>query len=157
MDDVLFSSERHDWETPQDLFDQLDMKWVFGWDVCASAANTKCAHWYGPQGAQADALDASLLWPTDVPLWMNPPYDRSLQKRFVAKAVETALRGGTVVALLPARTDTAMFHKAIWDRTVLRPRPWVESVDFLPGRLTFVGAEGKAPFPSMVVVFSRRG
>ena len=155
MDEVLFSSKFHDWETPEELFQSLDDRWVFGVDVAASAANTKCARWFGPQGEHGDALDPSLFWPTDTPLWMNPPYDRRLQGRFVRKAVETAVRGGTVVALLPSRTDTKVFHTCVWDEAVGRPHPWVQSLDFVRGRLQFVGAEAKAPFPSMVVVFSR--
>jgi len=38
----LFSSERHDWQTPRELFDQLDAEL----DVCASAENTKCRHFF---------------------------------------------------------------------------------------------------------------
>lgn len=143
----------HNWETPQDLFDLYDAKWCFGLDAAASAENAKCARWFGPQGETADALLVD--WPTDVPIWLNPPYKRGVQNRFVAKAVDTSLRGGCVVALLPVRTDTKMWHSTIWDAAVGRPHPWVKGIDFLKGRVQFVGADDAAPFPSCVVTFTR--
>ena len=76
---------------------------------------------------------------------MNPPY--SQWQKWVAKAAEEAAKGATVVALLPARTDTKAFHAFIWQQ------PNVE-IRFIRGRITFVGAPDPAPFPSMIVVFN---
>ena len=149
-------SQKHDWETPQALFDTFDTTYCFMLDTCASAANTKCGRWYGPQGEHMDALDPDLVWPVEGALWMNPPYKRGVQDQFVKKAMETSLRGGCVVALLPSRTDTKMFHTYIWDTHVHRPHPWVQEILFLKGRVGFVGGAAKAPFPSMVVIFGRR-
>lgn len=39
---VLFSSQSDEWETPQDLFDQLDSEFGFNLDVCANDENHKC-------------------------------------------------------------------------------------------------------------------
>lgn len=52
--------------------------------------------------------------------------------------------GTTVVALLPARTDTARFHDYIYGKSEIR---------FLRGRITFAGAKNAAPFPSMIVIW----
>lgn len=149
---VLFSSKREDWETPPDLFAQLDAEFGFTVDVAANVANAKCAAFYGP----ASPLDVQDALSTDwgsFRCWMNPPYARGLQAKFVAHAAMQARLGALVVALLPARTDTKAFHQHIWDARQHRPRPWVKEVRFLPGRLKFVGATDAAPFPSMIVVF----
>jgi hypothetical protein len=49
--------------------------------------------------------------------------------------------------LLPVDTSTKWFHNFVW-------RPEVH-VEFLPRRLTFVGAPGPARFASMVVTYTR--
>lgn len=77
--------------------------------------------------------------------WMNPPYGRTI-KHWVKKAYESSLKGHLVVALLPARTDTAWFHEYILGKAEIR---------FLRGRLKFGNATNSAPFPSMVVVWNR--
>lgn len=130
---VHFSSKRIDWETPPDLFDELDAEFSFDLDVCALPENAKCAKYFTPED---DGLDQE--WTGTC--WMNPPYGREI-KRWIKKASES---GVAVVCLLPARTDTAWFHDYILGRAEIR---------FLRGRLRFVGATSSAPFPSMVVVF----
>jgi site-specific DNA-methyltransferase (adenine-specific) len=77
---------------------------------------------------------------------MNPPYGRDLGK-WVKKAADEAKRGATVVALLPARTDTKWFHDHIYKK------PYVQ-IEFLKGRLKFGSSKNSAPFPSMIVVFT---
>lgn len=62
------------------------------------------------------------------------------------------MRGGiTVVMLIPARTDTIMFHDYILGNAEIR---------FIKGRVNFEidGKKSKdpAPFPSMVVIFRGR-
>jgi hypothetical protein len=65
------------------------------------------------------------------------------------------MMGCTVVALVPARTDTRWFHEYVWDSETDMPKRYV-SVRFVKGRLKFGGATSGAPFPSMVVVFRKR-
>jgi site-specific DNA-methyltransferase (adenine-specific) len=151
---TLFATGKDDWGTPLKLFAELDAEFRFTCDVAADAGNHRCPVWFGPGSALAtDAL--TVPWPPGV-AWMNPPYSRGRQDRFLAKAVREAAEGSTTtVALLPARPDTKRFHRFIWDAARHQPRPGVE-VRFLPGRLRFVGAAAGAPFPSMVVVFHRR-
>jgi site-specific DNA-methyltransferase (adenine-specific) len=78
------------------------------------------------------------------------PYSQC--RAFIAKAALEATRGCTVVALVPARTDTKWWHAHVWDGAFHRPRPGVE-VRFLPGRLKFSGSTNSAPFPSVVLIF----
>lgn len=61
----------------------------------------------------------------------------------VCATKETALRGGTVVCLLPARTDTAWWHDYCMKG----------EITFIRGRLKFGGCSNPAPFPSAIVVF----
>ena len=136
MNDVLFSSKSVVWETPQDLFDKLNAEFHFDLDVCALPENAKCEKYYTPE-------DDSLLQPWNGVCWCNPPYGRTIGK-WIQKAYETFAGGGTVVMLLPARTDTKWFHEYIYNKAEIR---------FIKGRLKFGNSKNAAPFPSMVVVF----
>jgi len=64
---VHFSSKTGEWETPQALFDELDARYVFTLDVCATKKNAKCQMYYNKKD---DGL--SKLWYGSC--WMNPPY-----------------------------------------------------------------------------------
>ena len=144
-DAVMFKSQSTEWETPPDLFDALDRRFHFSLDVCATSENAKCASYYT---VDDDAL--SQPWTGNV--WCNPPYARSVST-FLEKA-RTELdtkQCDVAVFLLPARTDTRWFHRYVWDTSAHHPRTGV-SVEFLSGRLRFVGAASSAPFPSMIVV-----
>jgi phage N-6-adenine-methyltransferase len=146
---VLFSSGKDDWETPQALFDTLNAEFHFEMDVAASAENAKCVNYF-TAADNALSKDWALYGPRTC--WMNPPYSRGLQGKFIAKAAEERACGVTTVTLLPARTDTNAFHTHIYDRRVWRPYTGVE-IRLLKGRVKFVGAKHGAPFPSMIVVF----
>lgn len=149
---VHYSSGKDTWETPNDFFAELDALYKFTLDAAADESNHKCLRFYGPGGEREDAL--SEAWPINESIWLNPPYSKGAQRRFVDAAVDCAQRGGSVVALLPARTDTRLWHECIWDERVGRPRPWVRSIRFIRGRVRFVGAPSCAPFPSVVVHFA---
>lgn len=40
--EVMFSSAKDEWATPQDFFDTLDREFHFTLDPCANAENHKC-------------------------------------------------------------------------------------------------------------------
>lgn len=46
MNPVLFSSEREDWETPNDFFKALDAEFRFTLDAAASRENHKCPKYF---------------------------------------------------------------------------------------------------------------
>ena len=50
---VAYSSERHDWETPQNFFDALNEEFGFDLDAAASAENAKCREFFDEE---ADGL-----------------------------------------------------------------------------------------------------
>ena len=119
------------------MFAALDAEFHFEIDVCATPLNAKCERYFSEK---EDAL--RLYWAPFV-CWMNPPYGREIS-RWVHKARVEAENGATVVALLPARTDTAWFHEDVFGHADIR---------FMRGRLRFVGAPSNAPFPSMMAIF----
>ena len=164
--DVMFSSKKEDWETPQWLFDELDEEFNFNLDAAASQENAKCEDYFTEEHDglmqpwvfesvkfSAAYSRGSALVRQSSRVWLNPPYGRTVGE-WVEKAVGEVEAGHSelVVMLLPARTDTKYFHRFIWDKEKHQPRPGVE-VRFLEGRLKFGGATNSAPFPSMVVVF----
>ena len=148
---VLFSSAKDDWQTPPELFAQLDAEFHFTLDAAASRDNTLCDEFFSERH---DGLKWTWVLFAAAPTvaWCNPPYSRGLQGKFIAKAASERLKGVTTVMLIPARTDTKAFHAHIWDAATHGPRPGIE-VRFLPGRIKFVGAKHGAPFPSMIIVF----
>ena len=133
----LFTSNTDQWETPQELFNQLDQEFNFNLDVCALPENAKCENYYSPE---IDGLSQQWLGSC----WMNPPYGRQIGK-WVKKAYdEHLIHGSRIVCLLPARTDTKWFHDYILGKAEIR---------FIKGRLKFGSSKGSAPFPSMIVVY----
>lgn len=133
------SSSTDQWGTPQELFDELNAKYKFTLDVCASDWNHKCERYFDEaiNGLEQD-------WSNEV-CWMNPPYGREISK-WMAKAFESSRGGATVVCLVPARTDTRWWHDY-----AMRGQ-----IEFLRGRLKFespTGTKDAAPFPSAIVLY----
>jgi site-specific DNA-methyltransferase (adenine-specific) len=144
---VVFSKASDLWRTPPDLFAALDAEFDFGLDAAAlpDGSDSLCLRWL------FDALRAD--WTTIASgraVYLNCPYSKV--RAFIGKAALERRCGCTVVALVPARTDTRWWFAHVWDGTLHRPRPGVE-VRFLPGRLKFSGSANSAPFPSVVLVF----
>lgn len=137
MQSAMFGpAQRTDWGTPPAMFAGLDKEFGFTLDVCASPHNAKCERYFTRDD---DGIHQS--W--EGVCWCNPPYGREIPK-WVRKAAQEAQRGVTTVMLIPARTDTSWWHEHIEGRAEVR---------FIRGRVTFVGAEHPAPFPSAVVIF----
>ncbi len=156
---VHFSTGKDDWATPDEVFLPLHNEFRFTLDAAASRDNHRIYYWLGPGSCYSDALameDWGVFKSGPQHIWLNPPYSRGLQGKFIKAAWEQSqIHGHVVVMLIPARTDTVAFHGFIWDRNKHRPHPGVQ-VRFLKGRIKFGGAKHGAPFPSMVVVFDRR-
>ena len=146
---VMFSSASDEWETPQHIFNALHEEFNFTYDLAANHNNAKCENYFTKE-------DNALVqnW-TAVGRrgWLNPHYSRQLCKQVQQQAAEERLSGFLTVALLPARTDTKMFHRYIYDKDKWMPREGIE-IRLLAGRLKFSGCKNSAPFPSMVVVYS---
>lgn len=138
---TMLSSQSNEWETPQYLFDELNKEFNFNFDPCATKENAKCKYYCTKE---ENGLDRD--W-DGYRIFCNPPYGTDTPK-WVKKASEA--KDGTVVLLIPARTDTKYFHQYIYHKAEIR---------FIRGRIKFVGNQkgsGSAPFPSMIVIFRRK-
>ena len=134
------------WTTPKYFFDNLNNEFGFGLDAAALSTSTLVPdNWYGPDHPEVTRRDAfAHCWTFDAnekPIWLNPPYGRAIG-RWVEKANLEAKRGGVVVCLVPARTDTKWWH----DYCIQH------EVRFIKGRLKFGDGKNSAPFPSAVVI-----
>ena len=128
-------AETVEWPTPQWLFDALNKEFGFTLDPCSTHENAKCKKHFTRE-------ENGLMkpWGRET-VWMNPPYGREIGA-WMGKAFGAAEEGATVVALIPARTDTDWWHSYAMKH----------EIRFLRGRLKFEGAEQFAPFPSALVV-----
>ncbi|MDY6936931.1 MAG: DNA N-6-adenine-methyltransferase [Cyanobacteriota bacterium] len=138
------SSGQNSWTTPAWVLDKLyDVFGCFDLDPCSPTATRKTA----PVKAKIYYTEAddglSLPWHGHV--FVNPPYGRTL-KDWVAKCHHEATTGNTqtIVALIPARTDTAYWHDYIANQA---------AIVFLRGRLSFGNTGESAPFPSALIVW----
>jgi phage N-6-adenine-methyltransferase len=135
----MFSSATVEWETPSDLFAELEREFgPFTLDPCATPENAKAPRYFTWQD---DGRHQS--WANER-VFMNPPYGREVGRWVIKAWLEARFNGAFVVCLLPARTDTGWWHDYVMKG----------EVRFLRGRLKF-GRLGKrnAPFPSAIVIF----
>lgn len=149
MNPVVFSRASDLWETPPELVTRYG---PFDLDLAATAATAKAPRWFGPDHddpACRDALAVADWTAYGRWAWLNPPYSQTA--RFLDH-LHRQSRPFKVVALLPARTDTAWWHTYVWLGTASRQGVRVE---FLPGRVRFVGGAHPAPFPSVILTFRR--
>ena len=142
MDNVHYSTNSNEWETPKELYDLLNGRYgPFTLDPCATKANAKCSKFYTKNN---DGLRKS--WADEV-VFMNPPYGREIG-RWIEKAYRESRSGvQRIVCLIPARTDTTYWHNYIMKAS---------EILFVRGRIRFVGGKYPAPFPSAVIIFDSR-
>lgn len=156
MDEVMFSSSSDEWSTPKALFDQINETFgPFDLDPCATEENAKAPIWCD---ARQNGLEAPWGGARPWNVFVNPPFCRE-KKMYVEPWIEKAweeVRDGCALAtvlLIPARTDTKVWHDVIFRHAAI--------VAFIKGRVTFDGATksgrpAAATFPSAIVRFSRQ-
>ena len=132
----LYQSNNQCWETPHNLFAQLNKEFCFTLDAAADDTNHKCVIYYTKED---DSLKKNWIGV----VWLNPPYGREL-KDWISKARSESIKGATVVCLVPVRSDTRWWHNDVMKSSEIR---------LLTRRLTFHGGTNKAPFPACIVVF----
>ena len=168
-------SDKHDWATPQVLFEELKRHWWFVLDAAASSANTKCARflsveedslaqdwsalaydaceeaspdWYW-QTLQAGCRDRHSLISAGLKpsIWLNPPYGKGIG-RWVKKAHEESKQGTPAVVLTFVRSDTKW-----WAEWAMK----AQEIWLIRGRVSFNPPDGgkptPAPAPSCLLVF----
>jgi phage N-6-adenine-methyltransferase len=138
--------DNHDnWETPKELYDELDAEFDFDFDPCPIC--------FGEITPDKDGL--LIHWGERN--FVNPPYSRKLKDAFVKKAIEESNKGKLCVMLLPVSTSTVLFHDYI--------QPNADEIRFVRGRIKFIGINtfGKkvknkpAMHDSMIVIFKEKG
>ena len=134
----IMSSNTDEWATPQKFYDEINKKFEFTLDPCATVQNHKCNKYYTKK---ENGLTKS--WVGEK-VFCNPPYGREIGK-WIEKAYNENQQGTFVVMLLPARTDTKWFHNYIYKQ---------HEIIFIKGRLKFNDGKQSAPFPSMLVIMN---
>jgi phage N-6-adenine-methyltransferase len=143
---VHFMSERQDWGTPPSFLKYLkdEMYWVPDLDAAASKENAKAPAFFD---VEMNGLEQR--WFGNV--WLNPPFGRDLPK-WIGKCIDEIDQGRveSIVALVPARTETVWAHDAF---------NTCSTVFFIKGRFDFryhkATKAANAPFPSMLLVWRK--
>lgn len=117
-----------EWLTPPEIIRPLGR---FDLDPCAPITrpwNTADNHY--------TILDNGLSKPWAGRVWLNPPFGRE-----AIKWLRRMAQHGNGIALIPARTETAMFYESVWN--------FADAVLFIKGRPHFHFVTGeRAPFNS---------
>jgi hypothetical protein len=125
------------WLTPPHIVEALG---VFDLDPCGAPGHALAGHTYLLENGDDGLRDQ---WFGRV--WVNPPYGKEMEP-FLARLAEY----GRGTALIFARTETAVFHRYVWEAA--------DGILFLKGRLNFLDANGQrakanAGAPSCLVAY----
>lgn len=130
--------ETDEWYTPPEIFTALSL--TFDLDPCAPL-DLADSHVPATRHLTIDDDGLKDRWTGRV--WLNPPYGPQLERW-----LRTLRYHGDGIALVPARTDTAWFHREVTK---------ADAVCFVRGRISFLrpgGAAGRSPgFPSVLVAY----
>jgi phage N-6-adenine-methyltransferase len=111
------------WATPWHVVRQLEREFgTFDLDPCCEEHTAKAATLYSEGGLEKPWFGR---------VFLNPPY--SNPRPWLERAIQAKGEGCTVVALLPAATDTGWFHDCVAGHAEVR---------FLRGRIKWLGWEG---------------
>lgn len=132
------------WETPKELYDQLNFNFNFNFDPCPINEGVITCD---KDGLMIEWGDRNFI---------NPPYTRHLKESFVKRSVMKMNEGKLCVMILPVSTSTKLFHDWI--------KPNAKEIIFLRGRVKFIGKNTKGEkvtnkvgmHDSMIVVFDKR-
>lgn len=126
------------WKTPDYVYDELNDRYNFDFDPCP--LNHDLQKWDGLQ----------VEWGKRN--FVNPPYSHPLLTQFVEKGIIESRKGKLCVFLIPASTDTKLFHDLVL--------PNANHIEFVRGRIKFEGYNNNGEFcnapamkGSMIVIF----
>lgn len=140
---AMLSSDRMDWNTPQEVIDALAPLGPIGLDPCSNAGSIV------PAAVAWTEVDDGLprAWTGFGLVYVNPPYGYELPT-WIEKCGAEAANGAELVVLVPARPDTQWMGHALETGAV---------VGLWRGRLTFLAGGTSAPFPSALLYWGPRG
>lgn len=129
------------WLTPPDLLAKLGGPDAFDLDPCAAIGQP----WRTARRQLTEAEDG-LSQPWHGRVWLNPPYTTAEIPRWLGRLADH----DDGIALIFARTETAAFHRLVWERC--------DALLFLEGRLFFhdqhgVKANANAGAPSVLCAY----
>jgi hypothetical protein len=122
-------ARRQNWATPRSLFDPLNERFRFTLDGASEAGNGLLP--------RASSADAPLPWAGER-VFCNPPWSN------IAPFLELAPFADLAVFLVPARTNSRWFHRAL----ALGSR-----AEFFLGKPRFTGAAWNSPVDCLLLVF----
>ena len=144
MNPALLSSKRLDWETPPDVVELVAQlcDYGIGLDPAGSESGRLISRYrnWTREGTTRDWLGCGLVY-------CNPPYGREIVKWVAHGALCFEKRVDDLdqlCMLVPARTDTRW-----WQYYAVK----ADAICFWRGRISFVGAENGATFPSAFLYF----
>ena len=146
---AIMTSDKQDWETPQELFDNLNKEFDFELDAFATKKNAKCKQYFTKRD---DSFQQD--WTKYKSIFINPPYTSKVQDKVLEKINDTISHPdwrGVIVLLIPARTDTKRWHDYIFNKA--------DEIRFIKGRLKFEVdgiPRGSSTFPSAIIVYDHR-
>ena len=140
---ALLSSAKDDWRTPAGLLRLVRQIGPIALDPCSADGSLVHAVREYRLDRREDGL--RLPWAVGGLVYCNPPYGDVIRP-WTRRIAREAASGVEIVALLPARVDTA------WWRDV----SGAPAICFWRGRLTFIGAPNPATFPSAICYFGPR-
>jgi phage N-6-adenine-methyltransferase len=125
------------WETPKELFDEIDNIFKLDLDVCAerSTAKIKDAFIAGEKDGLIESWSGRRCW-------MNPPYSK--KRLWLEKAHTESFDGALVVALIPYSPGARWFNDCVRHRATV----WA----YL-GRIQFVGAQWPCKFDCCLAIY----
>lgn len=126
------------WLTPPEIIEALG---PFDLDPCAAPGQP----WETARFHYSPPTDDGLALPWCGRVWLNPPYGQQ-----TGKWLKKLSEHGNGIALIFARTETAMFFEHVWDK--------IAGALFLEGRLHFyhvdgTRAKGNAGGPSVLLAY----
>lgn len=123
---------RDGWQTPQQLFNDLNKQYLFNFDCCADISTTKCIHF------SSNFENVSIIY--DTIAWMNPPF--SIAWKMFVHFFKVVPKGVAIY-----RCDN--FETALWQKIIFPLCSWV----FIPKtRIAYEGLDGVSPrFPSALI------
>jgi hypothetical protein len=126
-----------EWYTPPEFFDRLGAHF----DLDPASPGADIVPWV-PAKRHYTPADDGLAQPWHGRVWLNPPYGPA-----GVPFIERMMEHGSGLMLLPARTETRIFQRAMYE---------ADAVCFLADRLHFIrsdGHQGRAAFASALLAF----
>lgn len=152
----MASSKNVHWNTPSEIINPIYREFgSIALDPCSNEGSIVGAkiNWNGPT-IDKDGLKES--WQVGGMTFINPPYAKGKQgiKPWIAKTVAEAKLNyknrteNEYILLGPARTDTVFFQDLVC--------PTANKILLWKGRITFLGADAGAFFPSFLAYWGHR-